>query len=257
MSHYKHPSIEREVWYYNNADWQNLNFTLHNVNWHDITANDFNINEQANFVTSTYLKAAKKHIPIRKIRVRSKDKPWVTPKLREMIRLCNRWSGTYNRTKREDHKVIRNRLHSQVKQELCQLKKHYFENQLQKLNDPQLSCKKFWNIAKQLYGNKIKQPVPTLIDNGKHYSTDVDKAELLNEYFADQSTLLPTPDNFQLPEFSYLTEKRLDSIPITPYQVNKVMKSLKTNKTSGPDQISNTLLKHTAKCYVRTSSSTV
>ena len=135
---------------------------------------------------------------------------------------------------------------SQVKQEFRYLKKSYFERQMHKLNDSDISCKTFWGIAKQLYGNKLKRNIPTLIDNNISFVTDISKANLFNEYFASQSTLPPPPSTYQLPEFQYLTDARLNQIQTTPYQVSKVMKSLNVNKAIGPDKVSNMLMKHTA-----------
>ena len=99
---------------------------------------------------------------------------------------------------------------SRVKNEARRLKNEYFNRQLQLLNDTNLSCKKFWNIAKELYGNKLKPSIPTLIDNGNHYITDNEKATLLNNYFAKQSTLPNPASDFTLPPFKYLTHSRLD-----------------------------------------------
>ena len=218
---YKPPSIARQVWHYKNAEWEALNTELCNITWLDSTDQNTDVDTLVTALTSKYIDTAKKHIPVRNIRIRSKDKPWVTPKLRKLIRLRNRWSGTFNRTKHEDHKVIRNMYRSQVKQEFWKLKKSYFERQMYKLNDPNLSCKTFWSIAKQLYGNKLKKPIPTLIDNNVNYVTDVSKANLLNEYFANQSTLPPPSPTYQLPEFRYLTDTRLGQIQTTPYNITK------------------------------------
>ena len=117
---------------------------------------------------------------------------------------------------------------------------------MHKLNDPELSNKKYWNIVKRLFGNKIKKPIPTLIDNNTHYTTDKAKATLLNDFFVEQSTLPDPNPNFRLPPFSYLTDKRLEHIEVTPFQVCQVMRKLPTNKASGPDCIANTILKMTS-----------
>ena len=243
---YVPPSINRQVWHYNNADWEALNTDLSNITWTEILDQYMDMDTIVSRFTSTYIDTARKYIPVRNVKLRSKDKPWVTPHLRKLIRLRNRWSGRYNKTKCEEHKAIRNMYRSQVKQEFRCLKKSYFDKQMYKLNNPNISCKTFWGIAKQLYGNKLKTNIPTLIDNNVNYVTDISKANLFNEYFANQSTLPPPPPTYQLPEFQYLTDTRLSQIETTPYQVSKIMKSLKVNKAVGPDKVSNMLMKHTA-----------
>ena len=222
---YKPPPIARDVWHYKNADWEGLNAELSSVNWMNMFEQSADIDDTVMHFTTNFLDTAKKYIPVRKVRIRTKDKPWVTPYLRKLIRLRNRWSGTFNRTRNENHKQIRNMYRSKVKHEFRKLKKSFFLNQMNKLNDPNLSCKTFWSIAKQLYGNKMKKPIPTLIDNAINYVTDESKAELLHDYFTEQFTLPPPSPSYHLPEFTYLTNKRLDQIETTPYQVSKVIKN--------------------------------
>ena len=199
-----------------------------------------------NQFTEKYLQTARHYIPVRKIKTRSKDKLWVTAGLRKLIRLHNRWSGTYNRTKRDERKIIQNAYRSRVKNELRRLKNGYFERHLHKLNESTLSCKTFWSIAKHLYGNKIKQPIPTLVHGNRHYTLDVEKATLLNDYFTQQSTLPPPSPDFSLPQFQYITQSRLTDIEFTPYQVQQIISKLPVNKASGPDLVSNQLLKCTS-----------
>ena len=75
-----------------------LNTAINNVNWNDILSNQ-NIEESFINFTDKYLQTARNHIPVRKIKIHSKEKPLVTPELRKLIRLLNHWSGTSNRTK--------------------------------------------------------------------------------------------------------------------------------------------------------------
>ena len=80
-----------------------------------------------------------------------------------------------------------------------------------------------------------------LLENGQLINTDLDKATLLNEYFTSQT--IPPNSNTPLPEFSFLTDARIDSINITPSIVKKVLLNLDPSKASGPDEISNRVLK--------------
>ena len=41
-----------------------------------------------------------------------------------------------------------------------------------------------------------------LINNDQHYSSNEEKETLLNNYFAEQSTLLEPPLDFSLPDFN-------------------------------------------------------
>ena len=114
------------------------------------------------------------------------------------------------------------------------------------LADPNLSIKKYWSIVRSVCGNKIKGPVSTIVDGDHTYSTDKEKAELFSTFFASQSTLPPPPPDFILPEFHYITDSRLTDVVFHPDDAKKVLLNLNCNKATGPDGVSNKLLKSTA-----------
>ena len=246
LSKSKQKTLRREVWHYNNGDFVALNCAINQYDWDDLFSSSSNLNELTSQICDKILELSQQFIPVRLITKRSKDKPWITFQFRKLIRLRNRWSRTYNRTCLEQHRITRNWYRSKVKYEFRRLKKEYFERQLLLLNNPDLCCKTFWRIAKTLYGNKMKKSVPTLLENGRQYSSDKEKVDLLNSYFASQSTLEAPSQDFSLPIFNYATEARINTINVSPEDVQKVLCSLPVNKASGPDNISNKLLKNVA-----------
>ena len=80
--------------------------------------------------------------------------------------------------------------------------------------------------------------------NGTAYTNDAEKAELLNSYFA--STCVK--DNGTLPPF----DKRIpagdefDNVIFTPENVLRVLRKLKSSKSSGPDGFPSDLFKKLA-----------
>ena len=117
VTKYRTPTISREVWHYNNADLVGLNTAIQETDWSVLTESD-NVDTAITYLTSHLLSTAKNYIPIRKIRVRSKDKPWFSSSVRKLIRFRNRWSGIFNRTNNPVHKIIRNIYRSRVKNEM-------------------------------------------------------------------------------------------------------------------------------------------
>ena len=70
---------------------------------------------------------------------------------------------------------------------------------------------------------------------------DEDKADSLKSYFASVSSL--DDSQADLPPFVELTDNSLDTIEITEEEVNDVLENLDPNKASGPDMISNKMVK--------------
>ena len=93
--------------------------------------------------------------------------------------------------------------------------------------------------------NKNNSGIPTLNVNGVQVYDDQGKADALNDFFVSQSTIDDNDD--PLPHFTYVTDARLDQIVITQDEIRCILKNLVTNKATGPDSISNKLLKECAE----------
>ena len=176
----KRATISREVWHYSRGDYVGLNHELLNLDWNSVLKDNVHIDDLTESFTAKLLEIAKRHIPIRKITIRSKDKPWCTKYIRNLIKKRNRWSTLYNRSGSEYHKLMRNIYRSKTKNEIRCTKMKYFNKQISSLTS--ISCKKYLSHVKKLYGNKIKKSIPTLIDNDKHYASDEEKATLLKDF---------------------------------------------------------------------------
>ena len=236
-------TLQRDVWHYNNADIVGLNAALANAPWDTGLILFDDIDDTVQYFQNLLVSVAKEFIPFRKITIRSKDKPWFTGYLRHLIRIRNRWNGIFSHTKRLEHREIRNYYRQLVHCEIKIAKENYTIRQKERLNDPNINIKVYYSITKSLYGGKVISGIPTLIEGDNALTSDTDKANAFCQLFADQCTLAPIPQGFSLPQFTFLTEKRINSADVSPDKVEKVLKSLKTNKSCGTDGISNRLLK--------------
>ena len=82
--------------------------------------------------------------------MRGKDKPRMNGFLRHLIMLRNRWNGVFARTKRLEHKEIRNSSRQLVKREIKNAKQSYYAKLKNTLSSGATKIKKFWSIMKQL-----------------------------------------------------------------------------------------------------------
>ena len=113
----------------------------------------------------------------------------------------------------------------------------------------------FWKIVKHFTSKKVPvssiPPLCTTDDSGtqKVHVTDEEKAECLNSYFASVSSLDDT--NAVLPPFIEHTDQVLQHITVTEEEINDVIVNLDPNKASGPDLMSNKMIKNVARAIVK------
>ncbi len=239
-------SVRRTVWHFNRANFGDLNQEFLNAPWNAGLMIYDNINDLLGYYYGLIKLGMEAHIPKRTINKRKKDKPWMTGYIRHLLSQRNKWNGIFGRSGRLEDRTERNRLRSLCKKEIRIAKAKYRINQTSQLADPNIGVKRYWSIMKEIYGNKIKASIPTLIDNNVTYSTDLEKANLFVNLFSSQCSLDPPSPGYSLPDIVYLTDQRLSSVTFEVDQVFRLLKSLNIGKATGPDGIGNRLLKECA-----------
>ena len=111
-----------------------------------------------------------------------------------------------------------------------------------KLLSTHRSPKSFWSFAKDVSKNFIKSSSPALIDCTGNLITDAkSKANLFAKLFAKNSRLEITG---QVPPMIPIVRCTMKQIHFRDRVTNRVLKRLKTNKSSGPDGIPPMVLKN-------------
>ena len=118
----------------------------------------------------------------------------------------------------------------------------YYENLAKKLNNPLLQAKTYWSILKTFYNDKKIPLIPPLLVDDKHVTDIKTKANIFNEYFAEQCTLLK--NNSVLPiNQTFLTQSRLTSLDFSEEEILKIIRALNIHKAHGHDNISIRMIK--------------
>jgi hypothetical protein len=236
----------REVWDFKKGNFENLVRDLKIVPWRVGQDLFEDIDDMANYWEKAFMDLCRVHIPNRIIKIRPKDKPWMNREVKNLIRRRNRSYKRFKRTRQQAHYENWKANARETNYYMHQAKLAHTTKIKQQLMDLKVGEKKYWSIAKQVYGSKKTIGIPALMVRNKPITTSSSKAECFNEYFAAQQTLPPIPFNQQMPPIIFITDSRLNKIETSEEEVIKVIKSLDIGKATGPDGISNRLLKETA-----------
>ena len=105
-----------------------------------------------------------------------------------------------------------------------------------KLNNPNTSQRSYWKIINK-FMNKCRAPkIPPLLVNNSFVLNYREKTKLFTKCFSQQCK--PVSDDSALPDFSYLTNERIEQIPIESEDIISLIRKLNPNTDNGPDGIS-------------------
>ena len=233
-------AFTRHIWMYNNGNFGLLREKASSIDWHALENDDISL--YASNLNSTILSLTKECIPNKSIRVRTSDPPWITTLLKRQIRKRKRLYRKAKQTNLERHWIKFRQLRNETNTMIRNSKQQFYDNIAEKLKSKSLSSKDWWSTLKTFISPNLNSAIPPIESEGIIYTDDFEKANLFNNYFQGQTVLddsnavLP-----ELPEPSYLTS--LSSIAFDPQEVEEILRTLKTDKASGPDGLSNRILK--------------
>ena len=112
----------------------------------------------------------------------------------------------------------------------------YIQKKRNALNDKNTDPKVYWTILNNFLNNiKIPSTSPILA-SGKAITYILKKANLFNNFFASQRT--PLENTSKLSPLLMKTDKRLNTISFKDSDITSIIKSLKSTKPHGADNIS-------------------
>ena len=112
----------------------------------------------------------------------------------------------------------------------------------ERLKSKTLSAKDWWSTLKTFIVPNSKSSIPPFEFNGSGITNERDKANVLNNYFQSQTFLNGQYAVLQdLPRSS--VESQLQSIVITPPEVELVLETLSIGKASGPTGLNNRIIR--------------
>ena len=112
------------------------------------------------------------------------DKPWMTKDVKTTIRRRNRLYNRFKRSRLPIHEEAWKHAAIEANFFMNQARNAHKEKIKSLLMDPNTGSKKYWMIAKQVYGSKKSMSIPALMVNNKNITTSSEKAKHFTEYFA-------------------------------------------------------------------------
>lgn len=237
-------TYKRKVYNYKNADWAGLRRDLQEKNW-DPIFRLANVHEMTEEWTTQFIDMMEKHIPTRNVTIRSAEAPWMTADIKKMM---NKRNSLYRKSKTKPHlwdnfKAMRNKIIEKIK-EAKDKHTRAIEDKINKSSTT--NDKTWWNLVKQVMNTSkaTSTSCPPLIIDDTVITEDTEKANAMNNYFAEQSTI--DTSNLEIPNKEIPQDATLETISISALTVQSILQNLKINSACGPDNISPRVLKRTA-----------
>ena len=167
---------------------------------------------------------------------------------RKRDRLKRKINKTGNQNILTRYKFFRNKVNNLK----CHAKEQFYNNLELSFSDFHSNDKKqFWKVVCHFVKNNSTSsslpPLNSFSVTGQNdfcFSSE-EKADLLNRYFTSISTV--NDDKVTLPAFEYKCQNRLARIGCTSHEIQTLIELLNPNKATGPDEISNKMLKAVSK----------
>ena len=241
IPHKRGNCFTRQVWDFKNGNFVKFRELLAAAPWGNVSLQP-SVNESALVWSDMFMKIAESCIPHNIVTIRPNDKPWMTSEIRRLIRKRQKLFKRRNNSAvdRDNYNRMRNNIVT-----LIRLAKLSYELKRENIvSNPTLNVKQWWKIIKYEIKGSQQSGIPFLESGGMTVVDDCQKANLLNNYFVEQSTV--DDDNMILPDIPILNYPQIDDIVINKNDVYKLLCNLDVNKATGNDQIGNKLLKEAA-----------
>lgn len=233
-------SFTRRIWSYDKGNYELLRNKAAEIDWDALRDND--IDTYAANLHSTITSLASECIPNKLVKIKPAEPSWINANIKQYIRKRKRAYRKARRTNTELHwtrfKTLRNKTVALIRD----AKKAFHDKIASKLTSGELSSKDWWTVLKTFISPQSKTSIPPLENNGTISTDENEKANILNNFFQSQTCLnIHHPGLPNILHTAVNTE--LNNIEFCRTEVESVLKSLPIGKASGPNNLSNRVLR--------------
>ena len=154
------------------------------------------MNQKVHLFNQTIKNILCNFIPHETVTCDDRDPPWITSKIKGLIQKNNFAKKCYFQNN-EDIQLFRRfqNIQKLLTATIEKSKEQYYTRISTKLMDPTTSPKAYWSILKTVLNNKKIPCIPPIYHNNNYITDFKEKAQIFNNFFAKQCTLVEnTPD---------------------------------------------------------------
>ncbi len=216
----KFKSFKRKIWQYDLGNYDLLRRDASTFNWNDLKSHE--VNEYADNITNKIITLASSHIPNKDILVRQFEPPWITTNIKRMIRKRKRLYHKAKETNNLLHWTSFQKFRNDVISAIRQSKNDCYDGISNKLKSGQPSTKDWWSTLKYFICENENKTIPPLQHDGLIIDDDIEKANILNNFFRDQTLLVDPPEPFPTAS-PYDITNNLESITLNESEIQNIL----------------------------------
>ena len=236
------PPYTRRIWYYDKGDFVAIVKIIDMFNWKEHLDNIPCPNEQVKLFNEVLLNNYSNFIPNKVKLIKPRQAPWITQTVKNFLRKKSNAYKSFVRIGQPDDKLegMKNMI-AEGSRMIEGANRNYFLKAWKTLAGPGTPSKTYWPLINTVL-NKAKIPImPSLLENGLFVTDFTEKAQLFNDYFILQCTMINTGS--EIPEHIPVTSTLINSFVISEEKKLQIITSLNPNKAHGWDEISVRMIK--------------
>ena len=235
------PPYKRAVWEYDKANIDMINHDLSSINWYEMF-DGLDVNQAVDLFTTIFLSVIARHVPNKGMTCCDKDTPRIIDDVKKAVKRKHRVYRRYVKRGRKPEDWTRvNQVKNDATKMITDAKNKYYSGLGKKLCDPNVRVKTYWKTMHKIINKKQVMNIPRILLNGVFSTNFQNKANLFNEFFVQQCSILQ--NGSVLPHTDYKTNVRKFSVSINEAKIISIIRKLSPNKAHGCDNISIHILK--------------
>jgi hypothetical protein len=234
--------INSTHWYFEKADWDGFRDFIAAFPWNFYFSND--LSSTVENITEIIQTGMETYIPHSIFRKKMSSPGWFNSACARAVETKRRAYLSWKSDKTPQTHSYFQSVSKQTQLVIKLAKTNFLNRQTNKLINNPNDNRVFWSTVKNFESNFYRSSVPPLTaQHGEVVTSPLEKANLLAELFAANSTLPPLDND--LPA-SNMNAPPMSNIRVFPDIVQKILNGLDVNKASGPDEIPPIVLKKCA-----------